>query len=231
MEEKLTLEQMIQSVSNGILVTDISGKIEFINRQAERILGLESKNIINRYISDVLPLTGPQVIKCLKTGKPKLGHHIIDKSVSLVLNITIIRQDNQLQGVVCCFQGMEEFELSAKKLESYRRQNVELSAIFTSSSDGIWVCDKDGKVIDINPASEKFNGLMAKDIIGKHVSELIKEGLFDHSVTLEVLKKKRQVTVSQYIHKTKKSLLVTATPVFNEKGAGGTPQSHRENEG
>jgi PAS domain S-box-containing protein len=218
MGEKLTFEQMIQSVSNGILVANISGKIEFINRQAERILGLKSKDIINRYISDVLLLTGPQVIKCLRTGLPQLGYHIIGTSVSLVLNITTIRKDNQLQGVVCCFQGMEEFELSAKKLESYRRQNVELSAIFKSSSDGIWVCDKDGKVIDINPTSEIFNGLTAKDIIGKHVSELIEQGFFDHSVTLEVLDKKRQITVSQYMYKTQKALLVTGTPVFNDEG-------------
>ncbi|MCX5839579.1 MAG: sigma 54-interacting transcriptional regulator [Deltaproteobacteria bacterium] len=218
MGERSTFEQMIQSVSNGILVTDISGKIEFINRQAEIILGLESKNIINRDVSAVLPLTGPQVIKCLKTGKPQLGHHIIGKDISLVLNITTIRKDSQLQGVICCFQGMEEFEVSAKKLESYRRQNVELNAIFESSSDGIWVCDKDAKVIDINPASEKINGLMAKDIIGKHVSELMEGGFFDHSVTLEVLEKKQQVSVYQYMYNTKKSLLVTGTPVLDEKG-------------
>ena len=209
---------MIESISNGILVTDVSGNIEYINQQAERILGMEGNDILHCYISDVLPMTGPQVIQCLKTGKPQLGHHVIGKNISMVLNISAIQKDRQLQGVVCCFQGMEEFEASAKKLESYSRQNVELSAIFESSSDGIWVCDKDGRVIDINPASEKINGILAKDIIGKHVIELIEKGLFDHSVTLEVLEKKRQVTVSQYMHNTKKSLLVTATPVFNEQG-------------
>ena len=218
MGEKLTFEQMIRSVSNGILVTDTSGEIEFINSQAEKIFGMESKDILHRHISDVLPLTGPQVLKCLQTGKSYLGHHVIGENISMVLNITTIRKNHQLQGAICCFQGMEEFEASAKKLESYRRQNVELSAIFNSSSDGIWVCDKDGKVIDINPASEKFNGILAKDIIGKHVSELMEEGLFDRSATLEVLEKKRQVTMSQYMHRTKKFLLVTATPVFNEEG-------------
>ncbi len=218
MNDDLTFEQIIQSISNGILVTDISGNIEFINYQAEGILGMKSKDILYRYILDVLPLTGPQVIKCLKTGRPQLGHHIIGKNISIVLNISAIHKEQQVLGAVCCFQGMQEFEASAKKLESYRRQNVELSAIFKSSSDGIWVCDKDGRVIDINPASEKFNGLIAKDIIGKHVSEFIKSGLVDHSVTLEVLEKKKQITVSQYILKTKTSLLVTATPAFNEKG-------------
>jgi PAS domain S-box-containing protein/TyrR family helix-turn-helix protein len=218
MGRRLTFRQMIESISNGILVTNIAGQIEYINRQAERILSMEGEDILHRFISDVLPMTGPQVIRCLKTGKPQLGYHVIGKNISMVLNISTIKEGRQLQGAVCCFQGMEEFEASAKKLESYRRQNVELSAIFKSSSDGIWVCDKEGRVIDINPASEQINGILAKDIIGKHVSELMEKGLFDHSATLEVLEKKRQVTVSQYMHNTKKSLLVTATPVFNEKG-------------
>ena len=218
MNDELTFEQIIQSISNGILVTDISGNIEFVNHQAEGILSMESKDILHHYISDVLPLTGSQVTKCLRTGKPQLGHHVIGKNISMVLNISAIRKDHQLQGAVCCFQGMQEFEASAKKLESYRRQNVEHNAIFRSSSDGIWVCDKDGRVIDINPASEKFNGVKAKDVIGKHVTELMEAGLFDQSVTMEVLEKKRQVTVSQYMHNTKKSLLVTATSVFNEQG-------------
>lgn len=215
---KWTFEQIIQSISNGVIVTDNNGMIEFMNHQAEKILGLKNEDVIGHYIVDALPLTETQVIKCLKTGEPQLGNHIIGKNISIVLNITTIKQAHQMMGAVCIFQGMGEFELSARKLESYRRQNVQLTAIFKSSSDGIWVCDKDGRIIDINPSSEKFNGLMAKDIIGKHVSDLIKEGLFDHSVTLEVLEKKKQVTVSQYMHKTKKSLLVTGTPVFNENG-------------
>ncbi|MCE5262975.1 MAG: sigma 54-interacting transcriptional regulator [Deltaproteobacteria bacterium] len=218
MAPKLVFEEMIQSISNGILVVDIAGRIEFLNRQAETILDMRQEEVSGRYISDVLPLTGPQVIECLKTGKPQLGQHVIGKSISMVLNISTINRDNKPHGAICCFQGMEEFEASAKKLESYRRQNVELSAIFKSSSDGIWVCGHDGRVIDINPASEKFNGLLARDIVGQHVTELMEEGLFDHSVTLEVLEKKKQVTVSQYMYKTQKALLVTGTPVFNERG-------------
>ena len=65
--------------------------------------------------------------------------------------------------------------------------NRELKAVFESSSDGIWVCDGSGKVISINSASERLNGVSARDIVGKHVSYIMGEGLFDRSVTLEVL--------------------------------------------
>ena len=43
-------------------------------------------------------------------------------------------------------------------------------------------------------------------------------GLFDRSVTLEVLATGRQVSIIQNIRETGKTLLVTGTPVFDEAG-------------
>jgi PAS domain S-box-containing protein len=76
-----------------------------------------------------------------------------------------------------------------------------------------------GKVININEASEKLNGIKAQDIIGKNVADLVAAGLFDRSVTLEVLETKRQVSIVQYVNKTERHLLVTGTPAFDEEGS------------
>jgi len=65
-------------------------------------------------------MTGPLVIRCLETGNPQLGKHILGKSISLVVNITPIMENGRIEGAVCNFQGMREFELSAKNLESYK---------------------------------------------------------------------------------------------------------------
>jgi len=218
MDKKITHEQIFHSTSNGVVVTDASGGIVYINKRAEKILGLSAKKHAGIFISEVLPLTGPQVMECLKTGKSTLGHHIIGKKVDLVLNITLIRPGRQIKGVVCNFQEMKQFESSAKKLESYRYLNRQLETIFKASSDGIWVCNGKGKVIDINEASEKLNGIQAKHIIDKNVSDLVNSGLFDRSVTLEVLETKRQVSVVQHIKRTNKFLLATGTPAYDEKG-------------
>lgn len=218
MDKEIKYEQVFNATSNGVVVTDASGDIVHINQQAKKILGLGGKKHSGIFISELLPLTGPQVMECLRTGKPKLGHHIIGKKVDLVLNITLIRLGMQIQGAVCNFQEMKQFESSAKKLESYRCLNRQLETIFKASSDGIWVCDGKGKVIDINEASEKLNGIQAKHIIGKNVSDLVNNGLFDRSVTLEVLETKRQVSVAQHIKRTNKILLATGTPAFDEEG-------------
>jgi PAS domain S-box-containing protein len=219
MEGQLTLEQIINAASDGVIATDAGGYIVFINKKAEKILGFNRAKIIGSYIPDILPMTGSLVIKCLETGEPQLGRHILGKSVSLVVNITIIRSDGQVLGTACNFQGMRQFELAARELESYKCLNKQLDTIFKSSSDGIWVCDGMGKVININEASEKLNGIKAQDIIGKNVADLVAAGLFDRSVTLEVLETKRQVSIVQYVNKTERHLLVTGTPAFDEEGS------------
>jgi PAS domain S-box-containing protein len=218
MDKKITYEQIFHSTSNGVVVTDASGDIVYINERAEKILGLSTKKLSGTFISEVLPLTGTQVMECLRTGKSKLGHHIIEKKVDLVLNITLVRLGKQIQGSVCNFQEMKQFEVSAKKLKAYNCLNHQLETIFQSSSDGIWVCDGQGKVININEASEKLNGIQAKLIIGKKVSDLVNSGLFDRSVTLEVLETKRQVSMVQHVKRTNNILLTTGTPAFDEDG-------------
>jgi len=218
MDNTITYEQIFHATSNGVVITDASGKIVYINQRAEKILNLRAKKHAGVYISKLLPLTGPQVMECLKTGRSKLGHHIIGKTVDLVLNITLIRWRKQIKGAVCNFQELKQFESAAKKLESYRCLNRQLETIFNASSDGIWVCNGKGKVIDINDASEKLNGIQAKQIIGKKISDLVAGGLFDRSVTLEVLETKRQVSVLQHMKRTNKIILATGTPAFDEKG-------------
>ena len=218
MIDEITHKQILNASSNGVIATDATGRIIFINTQAEKILKFDKNKISGIYISDVLPLTGPLVIKCLKSANPQLGRKILGKHIGLVVNITPIQIDSQLKGAVCCFQGMREFEIVAKKLESYKNLNKQLETIFKSSSDGIWVCDGKGKVININSASARLNCIKAKDVLGKNISDLVAKGLFDRSVTLEVLETKRQVSVMQYINRTNKYILATGTPTFDENG-------------
>ena len=129
MDKNITYEQIFHATSNGVVITDASGNIVYINQRAEKILDLRAKKHAGIYISKLLPLTGPQVMECLRTGRSKLGHHIIGKKVDLVLNITLIRSRKQIKGAVCNFQELKQFESSAKKLESYRCLNRQLETI------------------------------------------------------------------------------------------------------
>ena len=218
MDQNITYQQIFNATSNGIIATDVSGTIVYINQKAEKMLGCNAEKHTGIFISELLPITGPQVMECLKTGRSKWGQHVIGEKLDMVLNITLIRQGKKIDGTVCNFQDMKQLKISPDEMESSSYLNQQLKTIIKASHDGIWVCDGQGKVIDINEASEKLNGIHAKHIIGKNVTDLVNGGLFDRSVTLEVLETKRQVSVIQKIKRTKKILLATGTPAFDDKG-------------
>jgi len=88
-----------------------------------------------------------------------------------------------------------------------------LNAIIESSFDGLWICDAEGNVLKINKASERINEIKASDVIGRNVKDLVEEGMFDESVTIKVMEKKKPVTIIQKL-KSGKQLLVTGNPIF-----------------
>ena len=73
MSKGLPLPGIVDSMSKGVIATNTAGRVRFLNQQAAKILGFEPKQVLGTYISDILPMTGPLVIKCLETGEPQLG--------------------------------------------------------------------------------------------------------------------------------------------------------------
>ena len=216
-KEEIRFSDIFHSTSNGVIVTDLSGKITHINRRTEKILNIDAKKHVGKGISDILPLTGEVVTKCLKSGQTIIGHQILGKIAKLVLNVSPIFRSGKLIGSVCNFQELEIFEKAAHNLISYKKLNRQLEAIFNASSDGIWVCDGEGYVLSINKASEILNGITIEKVVGHNIVDLVKNKVFDQSVTVQVLKSGCQQTIMQYIRKSGKHLLSTGTPVFDDE--------------
>jgi len=94
----------------------------------------------------------------------------------------------------------------------------QLDAMIDSFYDGIWVVDAKGLVLNVNTVALSLHGLKAEEIVGRHVTELIKRGIIDQSSTMEVLRTKKQVHMLQYLATSRRYLLVTATPILDEAG-------------
>lgn len=218
MEKKPSFEQILNGSRNGVVATDASGCIVFVNARVQDLLGVDPGAVAAVPVGEGIPALSAPVERCLATGEPQLGVPVQAPDGILMLNVTLIREGGQVLGAVCSLQPEELLELSAQKLESTKKLNRQLNAIIQSSSDGIWVCDGRGVVTSVNEASEKLNAIKAENVVGKHVSEIMASGLFDRSVTLEVLKTGRQVSIVQQIKNTQRLLLVTGTPVFDEAG-------------
>jgi PAS domain S-box-containing protein len=212
-----TPQLVLNAIYNGIVAIDAEGIITYFNKTAERIFSLPAHEAINQYILNVLPNTGGKLLECLKTGTPFYGEKLKGEEVTLISNINPVINNGKISGVVSVFQDISEIEKITGELDLFKDMKNWLDTIIDSSYDGLWICDHEGKVLRINKASERINGVKAEQVIGKNMKELIAEGLFDKSVTLEVLKRRTSVTIIQQI-KGGKKILVTGNPIFNENG-------------
>jgi PAS domain S-box-containing protein len=93
----------------------------------------------------------------------------------------------------------------------------ELLAILDSIDDAVFIDDGNGIAIWCNQACQELYKVTPDDVVGLHVLELEKRGIFSPSVANRVLNEKREVTI---IHENKegKKLLSTGTPLLNDSG-------------
>ncbi|SHJ29709.1 PAS domain S-box-containing protein [Malonomonas rubra DSM 5091] len=94
----------------------------------------------------------------------------------------------------------------------------EHDAIIDSSSDGLFVCDGKGKILRVNPASERINNASASQLVGRDYLDAASDGLLIlPSAALEAIKKREPVSLLQENRHGRK-LISSATPVFDDTG-------------
>lgn len=92
-----------------------------------------------------------------------------------------------------------------------------LQAVLEASFDGILVTDGTGQVLMVNEAYERLTGILAEEMIGNNMKELLNPYYMKQSAALMVLEEKGPVTIP---HQTRngRDIMVTSTPIFDEKG-------------
>ncbi len=105
----------------------------------------------------------------------------------------------------------------ARMVAEKERVLMDLQDVFEYAFDEIFVTDEKGIVVRVNSTCERHYQLAAKELVGKHVKELQKDGIFYPSATLEVIEKKRPIELVQTT-KSGEYLHVRTRPVFDDEG-------------
>jgi PAS domain S-box-containing protein len=218
MEHPAICEKILESLNSGIVATGAGGNIKYINSEALRLLDLNPPDATKLDVRQLLPETGNLIHECLLTGTARMGYYLATGSRRLVIDVAPIRINGNIEGVVATLHRLEDFNDALCYSDGYLNLIKQLDAIFKGSSDGLWVHDSKGKIININTVSEMINGIRAKDVIGRSIYDLIEEGVFEGAVTPEILRTKRQFSTLSYNKKTQKRVLVTGTPILDENG-------------
>ena len=79
----------------------------------------------------------------------------------------------------------------------------------------VFITDGDGYILYLNKWGWNTVGMSREKYLGKHVTDLVKDGVFQYSVTMEVLKTK-QITDMEAVDIDGKKFWVHAVPVFDD---------------
>lgn len=200
---------------NGIAVFDENGTIVVFNRAAGRVLKRDPAHLIGRPVSETLPHAWPDLKRILDKGISQIGVQLTIDNSTIVANRSPINLNGNTVGVISVFQDISEYEKIVTELEAYKSITKELDAIINSSYDGLYVTDGKADTLRVNKAYERISGFKAENLVGRNMRELVEKGFFDQSVTLEVLRTQKPVTIMQDIRGGKKAM-VTGNPIFDQ---------------
>ncbi|HWP95561.1 MAG TPA: sigma 54-interacting transcriptional regulator [Syntrophomonadaceae bacterium] len=91
----------------------------------------------------------------------------------------------------------------------------DLKQVIINSYDAIYVVDGAGYVILCNPATGKLLDVDPQDLLGKNVRDLVKQGIYSPSISMETIEK-RAVVTGLLRNRHGANIMCTGTPIFDE---------------
>ena len=212
-----TISLCIDSAHNGIIVADRDGKILIYNKAARRIFSDGEVDLQGRNIREIRPEVWDDFEILLQTGRPQIGRKITLGGATIITNRAPIFSEGKVVGIITVFQDVSEHEAIISDLSNFQKLHKELEVIFESSCDGLFVSDGNANCLRVNRSYEEITGTRREYLIGRNTKSLVEDKIVDTSVTLEVLKQKKQISLLQVINE-KKEVMVTGNPVWDDDG-------------
>ena len=96
---------------------------------------------------------------------------------------------------------------------------IDYQVVVDNMDDNILISDPEEKIIYINPAYEKHTGIPKEALLGRRVSDVVKEKKYFTTATIpDVIKRKERVMKLSYMSKNQNPGIVVGTPVFDPHG-------------
>ena len=128
--EPISPDQLFNATANGVIVINSNGIILKANRNALKIFRREEGALLGSSVYVSLPMIGGVIKESLAKKENIRGYLASDNVISVVLNTSIIQNNNSTIGVVASFQETAVFEKIAKKFEFYQLQKSRIKRNF-----------------------------------------------------------------------------------------------------
>ena len=182
-QDQLMLKVLSQAVAqcpNSIIITDVNGKIEYVNQTFTKISGYSADEAVGRtpafLKSEETPrATFDELWQTILSGKIWRGELKNRRKEGRVywdqVSIAPIKDD---KGTITHFLGIQTDVTEHKNTqESLRESENRFGAIVAAAAEGIITIDRMGHIWSFNQAAEQMFDYRAEELIGKNSSRLL----------------------------------------------------------
>ena len=227
---------VLRSLSEGLVVMDLQGRVLLVNDAVQRVLGfpvgdlgdpaLEIRHRLVRGDGTPFPLAEQPSSVALRTGQAvrdvEVGVPRPDGSYAWICSNSEVMRDpaGMPLGVVSSFFDITHRKLGADRLraseERYRR-------IVETANEGIWIIDAGARTTFVNPKMAAMLGFSAEEMAGRALQDFMDaEG---RALTARHLARRRQGIAEQHDFKFLRRdgselwTLMATNPIMDERGA------------
>jgi PAS domain S-box-containing protein len=165
------MQAVLDSIYNGVIVTDAEGIVTMFNRAAETITGQNAVNVVGRQVDDVMPNTGLR--RVLEQGIHELNQKQNLGNVQIITTRSPIIKRNKVVGAVAIFQDITAIEAMATQLEEVKSLKSTLESALESFFENIVIVDTKGYIKMMNRSYGEYLDVDHREVVGKHVTEVI----------------------------------------------------------
>ncbi|MEP6572499.1 MAG: PAS domain S-box protein [Gemmatimonadota bacterium] len=168
-----TLQQILEHLPLMVASYDPSGRVEFVNRELERVLGWSADDFQDkRALEDCLPdqLEREEALRHLRSGNTtwRLIRARTRDGRLLLTSWSSVRLEQGL--TVAIGQDVTEREREGEML---RRNEEHLRALIENASDIITILNRDGTIRYESPSIERVLGYHPSELVGRYAFDLI----------------------------------------------------------
>lgn len=211
---KVKKKETVADIDIGVALLDQTGSVTYANDTIRHWMG-KSNDVLLRAGLDLL-LPKVRLSEILISGEP-IDWQATLGDLNLQLNAYPYPVGPDGSGILVVACNTTPFKIMQEQLAEAKAAGDDLDAIIQNSYDAIYITDANGTTLKTNDAIERLTGIPKEYYIGKDLHYLEKRGIVEKSVSFEVIKQKKPVTVIQE-NTLGKVLLITGSPVFNEEG-------------
>jgi PAS domain S-box-containing protein len=190
-EQRQRLHVTLASIGDAVICTDAEGRVDFLNPEAEALLGWTTAEAAGRPLRDVFHIVNEQTrqpaenpaLRVLRDGRAVgLANHTlliardgterpIDDSAAPIRD-----GEGRIVGVVLVFRDVTQRRGAEQALQISEEQSRRLlefhNAVTENMGEGLYAVDTEGRVTYLNPAAESIFGWTRSELLGLRMHDM-----------------------------------------------------------